>query len=139
MSRVASDAEDDLDATAEVHMFDKEDGDVKVTRKEEASLKFPMLGQIGRFKFYWDDVRREVLGCSGRQRLAGVWFNQIVGVARVTYEDLGRPGRIFEQSDHKVAQAALQSVRKDGHLERRSAVLKMKPIRRVLRTRRGQP
>ena len=59
-----------------------------------------------------------MIGASARSELAGRWFNQIIDVEHVTYEDLGRPGRVFSQYDYKVAKAALKSVPENSHLER---------------------
>ena len=82
-----------------------------VSRKEADSLTFPKFGNIGSFYVNWPQARREVVGKSGQpKRVCGPWRRAIEEVDKYKFEQLGNPGRIFEQYDSKIHTAALNRV-----------------------------
>ena len=105
--------QDDLPGTT---IFDDAGDGTVVTRKEAESLTFPKFGEVESFRANWAEMRREIVNRSGRRRLCSLWWARVSDLS-ISFKQLGKVGRIFEQFDCKILVAVLKLV--DGDLKRK--------------------
>ena len=64
---------------------------------------------MGAFRDDWQDVQRQIIHKSGRKRLCLLWFEAVLQVETVAFEDLLDPGSTFESYDSKIFEAGLKA------------------------------